>query len=127
MRRPSAISESVRIMRQRLSINKLLQAVTGLMAISLVAGLAIIAGVAYERLQTAERVVVTADISRDLFMALQDLMVERGTVNTALAAPSLVAQATKETIATLRKHSEASLGAALAKLGKAHLEGTATA
>ena len=114
-------------MRKRLSINKLLQAVTGLMAISLVAGLAILAGVAYERLRTAERVLATADISRDLFMALQDLMVERGTVNTALAAPKVVDAVTKDLVTALRKHSDASLNAAFAKLAKAHLDGTATA
>jgi signal transduction histidine kinase len=114
-------------MRKRLSISKLLQAVTGLMAIALVASFAIVAGDAFMRLRTAERVLATADISRDLFMALQDLMVERGTVNTALVAPKLVDSVTKDTIAALRAHSEQALNSALGKLADAQLDGTSAA
>ncbi len=111
-------------MRKPLSISVVLQSVTALMAIALVASFAILAGAAYLRLRTAEQVLATADISRDLFMALQDLMVERGTVNTALAAPKLVDAVTKNTVAALRAHSEKSLASALAKLASAHLDGS---
>jgi signal transduction histidine kinase len=112
-------------MTNRLSIGVLLQAVTGLMAVALVAGFATVAGVAYERKQTAERVHVTADVSRDLFLAMQNLMVERGTVNTALAMPQIIDAVTTDTVAALRGQSEQALNSALAKLAKAQLVGTA--
>jgi signal transduction histidine kinase len=114
-------------MTKRLSISLLLQAVTGLMAIALVGGFAIVAGVAYERWQTAERVLVAADVSRDLFMAMQNLMVERGTVNTALAIPQPIDAVTAGTVTALRGQSERALNSALAKLTRANLVGTGPA
>ena len=114
-------------MTKRLSISVLLQAVTGLMAIALVASFAIIAGVAYDHRQTAERVLVTADVSRDLFMAMQNLMVERGTMNTALVIPPPIDKVTADTVAALRGLSEGALNAALIRLTDAHLVGTESA
>jgi hypothetical protein len=62
-------------MVRQLSIGPLLRAVTGLMAIALVSSFALIAVLAYERMRTADRVLVSADVSRDLFIAMQALMV----------------------------------------------------
>jgi signal transduction histidine kinase len=114
-------------MTKRLSISVLLQAVTGLMAVALVAGFGIVAAVAWERWQTAERVTLAADVSRDLFMAMQNLMVERGTLNTALVVPQPIDKVTADTVAALRGQSERALTAALEKLAKAHLVGAAPA
>jgi signal transduction histidine kinase len=111
----------------RLSISALLQAVTGLMAIALVIGSSVLAMRAFQNLRESERVLATADISRDLFMAIQNLMVERGTVNTALATPRLIDTLTADTITSLRTEAEQSLAAALFKLSAARLDGTATA
>jgi signal transduction histidine kinase len=114
-------------MSKRLSISLLLQAITGLMAIALVVSFAIVAGDAYKRMQTAERVLITADVSRDLFMAMQNLMVERGTLNTALAIPPVIDGMTAGTVTTLRAQSELALNSALAKLSSANLAGTGPA
>jgi signal transduction histidine kinase len=114
-------------MSKRLSISLLLQAITGLMAIALVVSFAVVAGDAYKRMQTAERVLITADVSRDLFMAMQNLMVERGTVNTALAIPPVIDDVTADTVTTLRAQSELALKSALAKLSSANLASTGPA
>ena len=103
-------------MIRQLSIGPLLRAVTGLMAIALVATFAVIAVLAYERMQAADRVLVSADVSRDLFMAMQALMVERGTENTALLTPSVIDATAANTITALRGRSETALNAALARL-----------
>jgi signal transduction histidine kinase/predicted outer membrane lipoprotein len=114
-------------MNRQLLIGPLLRAVTGLMAIALVAAFAIIAVLAYERMRTADRVLVSADVSRDLFMAMQALMVERGSENTALLTPEPIATQNAETIAALRGRSERALGAALDELASAQLSGTEAA
>jgi PAS domain S-box-containing protein len=108
-------------MKRFLSISTLLQAITGLMAVSLVATFAVSAQHAFERRQVAERVFVIADISRDLFTALQLIRVERGTVNTALETRQPVDQRTRGEVATLRSRSAVALDAALAKLDSAGL------
>lgn len=114
-------------MTKRLSISVLLQAVTGFLAVALVAGLGIVASVAYERWQTAAHVLVAADVSRDLFLAMQNLMIERGTMNTALLTPVRIDTVTANTVAALRGQSESALNAALTKLGSSDLAGTAPA
>ncbi|HEX3972829.1 MAG TPA: ATP-binding protein [Stellaceae bacterium] len=114
-------------MIKQLLIGPLLRAVTGLMAIALVATFAVIAVFAYERMRTADRVLVSADVSRDLFMAMQALMVERGSENTALLIPKPIDTQTAGTIAALRGRSEQSLNAALARLSDSNLPGTGAA
>ncbi len=51
-------------------------------------------------------------------------MVERGTVNTALAIPPVIDDVTADTVAVLRGQSERALNAALVRLTSAHLVGT---
>jgi signal transduction histidine kinase len=114
-------------MIKQLLIGPLLRAVTGLMAIALVATFAVIAVFAYERMRTADRVLVSADVSRDLFMAMQALMVERGSENTALLTLKPIDTQTAGTIAALRGRSEQSLNAALARLSDSNLPGTGAA
>lgn len=114
-------------MIRQLSIGPLLRAVTGLMAIALVATFAVIAVLAYERMHTADRVLVSADVSRDLFMAMQALMVERGSENTALLTPAPINPQAAGTIETLRGRSEQALGAALDELASAKPSGTEAA
>ncbi len=111
-------------MIRQLLIGPLLRAVTGLMAIALVATFAIIAGIAYSHMRTADRVLASADVSRDLFLAMQALMVERGSENTALLTPEPIGTPAAGTIATLRGRSEQALGAALDELASAKLSGT---
>ena len=111
----------------QLLIGPLLRAVTGLMAIALVATFAVIAFLAYERTSTADRVLVSADVARDLFMAMQALMVERGTENTALLTPQVINKMTADTVTALRGRSEKSLNAALARLADTNLPGTEAA
>jgi signal transduction histidine kinase len=114
-------------MIRQLSIGPLLRAVTGLMAIALVATFAVIAVLAYERMRTADRVLVSADVSRDLFMAMQALMVERGTENTALLTPQVIDKVPADTVTALRGRSEKALNEALARLADANLSGTEAA
>ena len=114
-------------MIRQVLIGPLLRAVTGLMAIALVATFAIIAGIAYNHMRTADRVLVSADVSRDLFLAMQALMVERGSENTALLTPEPIDTLNADTIATLRGRSEQALGAALDELASAKLSGTEAA
>ncbi|HWE73211.1 MAG TPA: ATP-binding protein, partial [Stellaceae bacterium] len=85
---------------------------------------AVIAIFAYERMRTADRVLVSADVSRDLFMAMQALMVERGAENTALLTPVLISKVAADTITTLRGRSEHALNEALTRLSTAKLDGT---
>ena len=114
-------------MVRQLLIGPLLRAVTGLMAIALVVTFAIIAGVAYERMETADRVLVSADVSRDLFMAMQALMVERGIENTALLTPEIIGKVGADTVTARRGQSEQALDAALGRLAQAKLSGTEAA
>ena len=70
---------------------------------------------------------VSADVARDLFMAMQALMVERGTENTALLTPQVISKMTADTVTALRGRSEKSLNAALARLADTDLPGTEAA
>jgi methyl-accepting chemotaxis protein len=110
--------------KRYLAISTLLQAITGFMAVVLIVSFGIAAQRAFARRVVAERVQAVASISRDLFMAMQNLRVERGTVNTALMTPEVLAGETQRDIAALRAKSEASLESALPKLAHAALPGT---
>jgi PAS domain S-box-containing protein len=124
--RARAVTIPVSMKRFR-SISTLLQAITGLMAVSLVATFAVSAQHAFERRQVAERVFAIAGISRDLFTALQLLRVERGTVNTALETRLTADRRTRGEVATLRRQSADTLDSALAKLEAAGLSETPSA
>ncbi len=103
-------------MRKFVSIKVLLQAVTGLMALALVAVFATSAERASSARATAERIHAVISVSRDLFMAMQTIRVERGTVNTGLETTAPVDPDTLHEIASLRRRSNTAFDSALAKI-----------
>ena len=115
------------IMKRFLSISTLLQAVTGLMTLALVTIFAVHAMRALESREQARRVPTIVDISSDLFLAIQNLRVERGTVNTALATSTIVAPESQSEIAALRVRSGKALDSALARLRAVPVDGVGPA
>ncbi len=111
------------VMKRYLTISTLLQGITGFMAVVLIVTFGIAARQAFDRRATVERVQAVASMSRDLFMAMQNLRVERGTVNTALLTPEVVDADTQGDIAALRAKSGAALESALQKVAHAALPG----
>jgi methyl-accepting chemotaxis protein len=109
-------------MKRFFSLSVLLQAITGVMALVLVVSFGISAEHAWERRATALRISAVASISRDLFLAMQDIRVERGTVNTALSTAEAASSETRGEIAALRVKSEEALASALRKLAAAALD-----
>jgi methyl-accepting chemotaxis protein len=103
------------------SISRLLQLITGLMAVVLAAAFATSAEDAWEAQIAAKQILSVVSISRDLFHAMPDLRVERGTANAALAAPDLIAADTQREIAELRSKSNAALDSAIRKIDDASL------
>jgi signal transduction histidine kinase len=87
------------------------------MALVLVGIFATSAERAFERRQVAEHVLSITGISRDMFMAMQTIRIERGTVNTALETQTVIGAGTRGEIAALRSLSEAALASAFRKLG----------
>jgi len=106
-------------MKKSLSISALLQSITAVMILALVVGLSSSAKQAYERREIAERILFTVDLTRNLFLAMQTLRVERGTINTALETPSPIDSETENDVSVLRTRSQQALDTALAKLGGA--------
>ncbi|HWG81302.1 MAG TPA: HAMP domain-containing methyl-accepting chemotaxis protein [Stellaceae bacterium] len=103
------------------SISNLLQMITGIMAAVLVFTFAIAAGRDWERWNAALEARAVSGVSGDLFTALQNIRVERGTVNTALTAAEAASAETQADIAALRHKSEGALQSALARLDKLQL------
>ncbi|HKW52238.1 MAG TPA: hypothetical protein VJO12_00990, partial [Stellaceae bacterium] len=103
------------------TISNLLQLITGVMAAVLVFTFAVSAERAWERWSAALEARAVSAVSRDLFLALQNIRVERGTVNTALTTAEPANADVQGDIAALRRTSEAALDSALAKLGRLHL------
>ena len=103
-------------MRRAHSIGTLLLAVTALMTLVLVTIFAVDALRALERRDQARRVPTIVDISTDLFFAIQNFRVERGTVNTSLATADPAPMETQGDIADLRVQSAKALETALLKL-----------
>jgi len=97
-----------------ISINALLKALIGLLAIGLVVTCAMAAYDAWLRQRTADRVHAVTGVINPLFIALQNLRVERGTVNTALATDALVDPETRGDIEALRKAADPAIARALA-------------
>jgi signal transduction histidine kinase len=104
------------------SIGTLLLAITALMTFALVTLFAFESVRALERREQARRVPGIVDVSSDLFVAIQDLRVERGMVNTSLATQDVASPDTREQFARLRVQSGAALDSALAKLNALPLE-----
>ena len=104
------------VVRRIRSIGTLLLAVTALMTLVLVVIFAVDAVGAWESRDQARRVPKIVDISTDLFFAIQNFRVERGTVNTALATPEVVAPDAQSEIVAVRVRSTEALDTALTKL-----------
>ncbi|HEV8016323.1 MAG TPA: ATP-binding protein [Stellaceae bacterium] len=94
----------------------MLHGATGLMALALVAVFASSAQHAFQRRATAEHVHAVVSTSRDLFVAMQSLRVERGTGNTSIETATPIDSATQREITALRARSNAALDQALAKI-----------
>ena len=99
-----------------LSIKVLLQALTGLMALALIAIFATSAERAFTRRATAEHIREVVAISRDLFLAMQNIRVERGTVNTSIETAAPIDPETQREVIALRARSNAAFDAALAQI-----------
>jgi signal transduction histidine kinase len=78
-------------------------------------------------LQQAKRVPVIVEISTDLFLAIQDLRVERGITNTMLATADTLDADTRSQLETLRVQAHSALSSALGKLAPLSLETTRSA
>jgi signal transduction histidine kinase/ActR/RegA family two-component response regulator len=105
-------------MKRLLSISVLLRSITAVMVVAVLGlcGLGVVK--AFQRRDTAERVLVSVGISRDLYSALQEVRLERGGFNTALERQDEVSPQ----ILTLYHHrkadSERLLDSALARLAR---------
>jgi signal transduction histidine kinase len=104
--------------RRLLSISVLLPAVTGLLTFALAAIFAFSGVHALERREDARRIPLIVDISYDLFAAIQDFRLERGSVNRALAASETASSDVQSEIVALRAQSAKSLNSALTKLAR---------
>ena len=108
------------------TISNLLQLITGVMAAVLVFIFALSAERAWERWSAAVEARAVSAVSRDLFLALQNIRVERGTVNTALSTAEPASADVQSDIAALRRKSDAALDSALAGLGRLGLPNSVT-
>ncbi|MDB5429612.1 MAG: hybrid sensor histidine kinase/response regulator [Caulobacter sp.] len=108
-------------MKRAFSLSLLFQTIIAVTALLLVVTFALTASYVHERRQVAVRARELVNISRDLFLAMQTLRVERGTVNTALATTTPVDFAGHDEIAGLRSISGPALDAAMVKLSRAQL------
>jgi methyl-accepting chemotaxis protein len=104
------------VVARTISINTLLKSLIGLIAIGLVVLVSRTAYQAWVDYTTAGRVYAIAGAINPLFIALQNLRVERGTVNTALATPTPVDAGTRGDIDALRTASAPAIERALARL-----------
>jgi signal transduction histidine kinase len=113
--------------KRHLSISVLLPTVTGLLTLALVTICALYARNALQSREQALRVPVIVGISSDLFTAIQGFRVERGAVNTNLAAPVPIATEDQNNITRLRIQSEKALDSALSRIGFVHIDGSGPA
>src|SRR5580698_6735129 len=103
-------------MNRLFSISVIFQAITAVMAVTLVAVCGVSAQHAFERRQTDERVLRIVDVSRDLFTAMQEIRLERGGLDGALASTVIYPPRLTPAMAAQRAQTERSLDSALAKL-----------
>jgi signal transduction histidine kinase/CheY-like chemotaxis protein len=103
-------------MKRLTSISVLLQTIMAAMAIMAV--VICFSGVqrAIARRQTAERVLHIVDVSRDLFTALEEIRLERGSLSNALAKPTVVPPQGYPAWRTRRAECERRFDRAMAKL-----------
>lgn len=102
--------------RKLVSIKILLLVVTGLMTLALVGVFATAAERAFMDRAAAQHVHQVVSISRNLFLAMQDIRVERGTVNTSIETAAPIDRETQQEITRLRLRSSTALDAALAQI-----------
>jgi len=86
------------------------------MALALVVLFATAAERAYMRRATAQHIHAVVSVARDLFVAMQTIRVERGTINTGLETTATIDPDTRGDLAALRKRSNAAFESALAKI-----------
>jgi signal transduction histidine kinase len=103
-------------MKRFLTISVLLQTVTGLMTLVLVAIFAGYAVRALESQEQARRVPILVDISNDLFAAIQNVRVERSAIHDSLVTPEAIDVAMQKEIGDTRARSAKALDSALAKM-----------
>ena len=109
-------------MKKILSLGTLLQVIAGVLVASLVITCAVTALHAYQRQQAAQRLLLAAEISRDLFHAMQGLRLERGAVSIALTRPGVPTAEALQGLNGGRVSTDAALKSALARLQRARLE-----
>jgi signal transduction histidine kinase len=114
-------------LKRLLTINVLLQAVTGLLTLALVSIFAVYAFDALATQQQARRIPVIVDISNDLFSAFQEVRLERGSINASLVMPDVIDRETQDEIAGMRLQSAMAMDAALAKIAAIGLGDAQTA
>src|SRR5579863_9268421 len=102
--------------RKLVSIKILLLVVTGLMTLALVGVFATAVERAFMDRAAAQHVHQVVSISRNLFLAMQDIRVERGTVNTGIETAAPIDRETQQEITRLRLRSSTALDAALAQI-----------
>jgi len=105
-------------MNRLFSISVIFRSITAIMAVTLVAVCGVGAERAVQRRETAERELQTVSISRDLFNAMQEIRLERGGLDGALATPAPMSPATLASVLVARAQSNRSLDRALAKLAE---------
>jgi signal transduction histidine kinase/AmiR/NasT family two-component response regulator len=102
-------------MKRLLSLGVILQAITGLLALSLVAACAVSASHAYQRREAAERVMFATQVAHDLFDAMQGLRLERGSVAVVLSRRDGTNDSYRR-LPPIRARADATLDRALATL-----------
>jgi methyl-accepting chemotaxis protein len=98
------------------SVHFVLTALFGLMATALVAICGILMSSAWQQQATAQRRMEVSSITRHLFLAMQNMRVERGTVSAALVESEPVDPATWQDIQNLRARSMSALAEALGEM-----------
>ena len=103
-------------MNRLFSISVIFQSITAVMAVILVAVCGLGAQAAFERRQTDERLLRIVDVSRDLFGAMQEIRLERGGLDGALASAVVYPPQLTPAMAAARAQTNRSLDAVFAKL-----------
>ena len=103
-------------MRRMLSVRLVIQATFGVMAAILLAVCATYAAYTYQRWRAAEQVQATVGVSRDLFVAMQNVRLERGVLAAALDAPGPATASERAQISSAQAEATAALNSALARL-----------
>ena len=93
-------------MKRFQSIGVLLSVITGLLVVLLVSVFAYTARQAYDRRETAVRLLKTVDVLNDVFTASEQLRLQQGAMSTALVQPAPADAATRANIERLHEISD---------------------